>query len=116
MRKLIPGLALSACLAFAGVAQAQNATPAAPSATGTPTTRPSVPLPPMPMMSGMADKPVMNSTFTTGELLTIGAGVVVGAVLFQGVMWHGMTIMGAALGGWVGDHIYTSHVADKTGA
>jgi uncharacterized protein YcfJ len=119
MRKLIPGLALSASLAFAGVAQAQNVTPttpAAPSATGTPTTRPSMPMPPMPMMSAMADKPVANSSFTTGELLTIGAGVVVGAVLFQGVMWHGMTIMGAALGGWVGDHVYTSHVADRTGA
>jgi hypothetical protein len=26
-----------------------------------------------------------------------------------------MTIMGAALGGWVGDHIYNTHVADKNG-
>ena len=73
---------------------------------------------PMPMpMPGMAGEAQDSSrALTAGELAAIGAGVVVGAVLFQGAMWHGMTIMGAALGGWVGDHIYATHwAAQKSG-
>jgi hypothetical protein len=51
---------------------------------------------------------------TAGEIAAIGVGAVAGVVLFQGAMWHGMVIVGAALGGYVGDYLYGMHTADKT--
>jgi uncharacterized protein YcfJ len=118
MRKLLPSLVLSAAIAFTGVAHAQ------PAPTGTPTTRPSitVPLPSVSLPSStpaavtVTDQSGNMSSMSAGELCTIGVGVVVGAVLFQGVMWHGMTIMGAALGGWVGNYIYNRNEVQKGGA
>src|ERR1700709_2845649 len=117
MRKLLPSLVLSAAIAFTGVAHAQTAP------TGTPTTRPSitVPLPSVSLPSSTAPVTVTDqagnvSSMSAGDLATIDVGVVVGAVLFQGAMWHGMTIMGAALGGWVGNYIYNRNDVQKAGA
>ena len=124
MLKQIPGLVLSASIAFAGVAQAQTVTPLVPAAPtaptigGTPTTRPSMPMPSMamPMMPGPMAERVGTSSMTTGEIVTIGVGVVAGVVLFQSAMWHGMTIVGAVVGGYVGEYLYNTHTAPKTGA
>ena len=110
MLKLLPGLVVSASLAVAGTAYAQNT---GSSAAGTPTTR--APMT-MTMPAGPAGTEASSSVVTTSELAAIGAGAVVGAVIFQGAMWHGMTIVGAAIGGWLGDHIYSTHWANaKTG-
>jgi len=111
MLKRLLGLVLTIAIAFGGVAHAQSAN--APSTGGTQTTRPA--MPPMPMMGMMGSDRNPNSPVTAGELASIGVGVVVGAVVFQGAMWHGMTIVGAALGGWAADYIYNWHTNEKSG-
>jgi hypothetical protein len=108
MLKRLLGLVLSAFIACAGVAHAQSAT----SPSGTATTKPAAPMP-MPMMSGMM--PNSNSTdgITAGQVAAVGVGVVAGVVLFQGAMWHGMVVMGAVIGGYVGDYLYNLHEEKK---
>jgi len=112
MLKRLLVLILSASIACAGVAHAQSATPSAPN--GTSTTRSGGTM----AMPGMPGMPVSNTSsndaITAGELAAIGVGVVVGVVLFQGAVWHGMTIMGAMMGGYVGDYFYNAHNAAKT--
>lgn len=113
MLKRLLGVILAASLACAGVAQAQS--PAAPS--GTATTKPSTSTPSMsmPMMGDMSvpNRPA-GATLTAGEVAAIGVGVVAGVLVFQGAMWHGMVIVGAALGGWAGDYLYNMHAEAKT--
>lgn len=112
MLKRLLGLIFCASLAFAGMANAQSATTAAPS--GTATTKPAAPMP-MPMMSGMMPKGSDSSDgITAGQVAAVGVGVVAGVVLFQGAMWHGMVIMGALVGGYVGDYLYNLHTDKKT--
>ena len=109
MLKRLLGLILATSLACAGVAQAQSPAPS-----GTATTKPSTTMS-MPMMGDVAvpNRP-SDATLTASELAAIGVGVVAGALVFQGAMWHGMTIVGAALGGWVGDYLYNMHASAKT--
>ncbi|HTC12305.1 MAG TPA: hypothetical protein VK726_26385 [Acetobacteraceae bacterium] len=113
MLKRLLGLTLAVSLTCAGVAQAQS--PAAPS--GTATTKPSTTTPSMtvPMMGDVSvpNRPA-GEALTASEVAAIGVGVVAGVLVFQGAMWHGMVIVGAALGGWAGDYIYNMHVAAKT--
>ncbi len=107
MKRML-GLILFAFISTAGVAHAQSA--AAPN--GTATTKPAMP---MPMMPGMTDRVSgESSSMTAGELATIGVGAVAGVVLFQGAMWHGMVIVGAVIGGYVGDYVYNWHNSGKT--
>lgn len=110
MLKRLLGLILAASVACAGVAQAQA--PAAPS--GTATTKPSSSMS-MPMMGDMAvpNRPE-GEPLTASEVAAIGVGVVAGVLVFQGAMWHGMVIVGAALGGWAGDYLYNMHTAAKS--
>jgi hypothetical protein len=111
MLKRLLGFVLAASLACAGVAQAQG--PAAPS--GTATTKPSTPSMSMPMMGDMSvpNRPA-DAALTASEVAAIGVGVVAGVLVFQGAMWHGMVIVGAALGGWAGDYLYNMHATAKT--
>ncbi len=41
-----------------------------------------------------------------GELAAIGAGVVVGAAFAHAVAGHGLMMIGAVAGGWIGDWWY----------
>ncbi len=119
MLKRLLILTLSTSIACAGVAHAQSvgSTP-----NGTATTKPgttmTMTMPAMPAMPGMptitASSNGASESITAGELCAIGVGVVVGVVLFQGAVWHGMTIMGAMMGGWAGDYLYNSRAAVKT--
>jgi hypothetical protein len=99
MLKRLLGLILFASLACAGVAHAQSAT---------------APKPPIPMPSASAPSANSTVTMTAGEIAAIGVGAVAGVVLFQGAMWHGMVVVGAVVGGYVGDYLYGMHAADKT--
>lgn len=111
MLKRLLGLTLFALIACAGVAHAQSATsPAAPS--GTATTKPPIPM--ASMMPGMGSKSGDSVTMTAGQIAAIGVGAVAGVVLFQGAMWHGMVIVGAVVGGYVGDYLYGMHTAAKS--
>jgi hypothetical protein len=116
MLKKLLALILFASIGFAGAAHAQSTatTPAAPN--GTATTKPggTMAMPAMPGMPGMAASGGSGESITAGELCSIGVGVVVGVVLFQGAVWHGMTIMGALMGGWAGDYLYNAHAPAKT--
>ena len=114
MLKRLLGLVLFALIACAGVAHAQSTTaPAAPN--GTATTKPPVPMSSMSsMMPGMASGSGESVTMTAGQIAAIGVGAVAGVVLFQGAMWHGMVIVGAVVGGYVGDYLYGMHTAGKS--
>jgi len=105
MLKRLLGLIMFASIACVGVAHAQ----------GTATTKPAAPIA-MPAMPAMPTVTVSDSgqSMTGEQLAAIGVGAVVGVVLFQGAMWHGMVIVGAAIGGYVGDYLYTSHTSTKT--
>jgi hypothetical protein len=49
------------------------------------------------------------------EVAAIGTGVVVGAALFHVALGHGLMIVGAAVGGWIGDWYYGSYPAPVPG-
>lgn len=93
MKKYIFGLALLTSVAAAGVVQAQTAGNA-------------------PAMT-MTTPAVPSTTFTMtgGEIATVGVGAVAGAVLFHATMIHGLTLVGAVLGGWLGDMYYRHPMA-----
>jgi hypothetical protein len=109
MLKRLLGLVLFALIACAGVAQAQTTTVAP---NGTVTTKPPVPM--SSMMPSMAPAPSETVTMTAGQIAAIGVGAVAGVVLFQGAMWHGMVIVGAVVGGYVGDYLYGMHASGKS--
>lgn len=105
MRKQILAMGLLASVVVASAAQAQTPAPtqrAAPPAGGEPSmtmTTPAV--------------PAASYTITYGELATVGVGAVAGATLFHATMLHGLTIVGAVVGGWLGDMYYGHYIAPK---
>lgn len=97
MKTHIFALALLASVASTGIAQAQTPTPA--------------PMPGMTMT--MPAMPASSFSMTGTEIVTVGVGAVAGAVLFHATMIHGMTLVGAVVGGWLGEMYYGHHVAPK---
>ena len=95
MKTQILALALLASVASTGIAQAQTP-PAMPGMT---MTTPAV--------------PATSFSMTGNEIITVGVGAVAGAVLFHATMIHGMTLVGAVVGGWLGEMYYGHHVAPK---
>lgn len=109
MLKRLLGLILFASIACAGIAHAQTTTVAP---NGTATTKPPVTM--SSMMPAMGSGSGETVTMTAGQIAAIGVGAVAGVVLFQGAMWHGMVIMGAVVGGYVGDYLYGLHTGAKS--
>ena len=93
-------LALSLSFAAAPMALAQS--------TPTPTPAPTTIEVPVPkMISEMAS----DRMLPLREVAAIGTGVIVGAALFHVIIGHGLMIVGAAVGGWVGDWYYGTYPA-----
>ena len=96
MLKRLLGLFLLASIACVGVAHVQSPNaPALPG--GIAATKP-----------GAAIEH-WSQTVTVGELASIGVGIVAGIVVFDGVSWDGLSIVGAVIGGWAGDYFYRVH-------
>lgn len=116
MNKQLLGLALVASIASAGLAQAQTPSASPPAVTRTTPAVPSITMttPAMPSMT-MTTPAVPAATFSMsrGELATIGVGAVAGAMLFQATMIHGMALVGAVVGGWVGSVFYGHYIAPQ---
>lgn len=100
-RLMAPLLVLSLMVSVTGLARAQTplATPA-PSTTETPAP------------AAAADS---SRLFSVNEIVAIGAGAVVGGMLVQATMVHGLALFGAAAGGWLGDWMYNQHSPHKIG-
>ncbi len=94
MKNHILAFALLASVASTGLAQAQTPTPA-----------------PMPGMT--MTMPTTSFSMTGKEIATVGVGAVAGAVLFHATMIHGLTLVGAVVGGWLGEMYYGHHMAMK---
>lgn len=99
MNKQLLGLALVASIASAGLAQAQTPSASPPAVPSMTMTTPAV--------------PAATLSMSRGELATIGVGAVAGAMLFQATMIHGMALVGAVVGGWVGSVFYGHYIAPQ---
>ena len=101
MPKRLTGLllVLSVTVSAAGLARAQT-----PAGSATPAPTDSLPAP-----AAAADS--SPRLFSVNEIVAIGAGAIVGGMLFQATMVHGLALVGAAAGGWLGDWMYNQHPA-----
>jgi hypothetical protein len=94
-------LAFSLAVATTGVAQAQSTTPAP---------APEAPAMGMKMPDDAGPRSMMGSMISLREVAAIGTGVIVGAALWHVVIGHSFILAGAAVGGWVGDWCYGTHM------
>ncbi len=98
-------LAVAAVLASTALAHAQSAPPA-----------PAAPAPPaesktlMEMPKTMMDMQ-WSAMIPVREVAAIGTGIVVGAALGHVIIGHGFMVVGAVVGGWIGDWWYGTHPA-----
>jgi hypothetical protein len=106
LMKNLSAFALSALLLSTGVGYAQSTTPA-------PDAPMTMPMPPPPAAT---PKPAVVAVthggetyrISAGELAAIGVGAVVGVTLVHAVVGHCVMLVGAAVGGWVGDWWYNT--------
>lgn len=101
MQPRTAALAFAAVLASATLAHAQSVP-----------TAPAVP-PPEPKAMMEMPKTTMEMSWSAmvpvREVAAIGTGIVIGAALGHVMIGHGFMVVGAVVGGWIGDWWYGAH-------
>jgi uncharacterized protein YcfJ len=97
MHSRTAALACAAVLASTTLAHAQSA----PTAPTVPTVPPTEPKTTMEMQ--------WSAMIPVREVAAIGTGIVVGAALGHVIIGHGFMVVGAVVGGWIGDWWYGAH-------
>ena len=98
--------ALAAALVAGGLAQAPSAQAQSTADASTSPAPITIPVPGAPKIVMQPD-----GMITLREVAVIGTGVIVGAALFHAVIGHGFMVVGAVVGGWLGDWYYGTHEA-----